>query len=569
MKCSKSLLYLILLNCFFLSNGFAQQISEDEVNLQKIFIEASREKILGNYENAASLFKQVLKKDKKNHTAAYELARIYDVQKDEDNAIKYCKIAIDILPSNEWYQKFMADLYQKGEKNQEAAEVYEILVKNDPNNEYYYYKWAYFLVKANEINKALKVYDDLEAKIGINEELIRRKHILYLGTGNSKKAEKELDRLIAAFPNNTDYKQLLASFYEQTGEGSKAISVYKQILEIDPTNVKARLALAGVQSKDQNELLYLETLKPIFEKPEVDIDTKIEKIFPFIGKVAEEGNEALAKATLELTEILEQVHPNEAKAFSASGDLLYYSGKRSEALEKYKATLERDETVFLVWEQVMYIYLEEENFDELLKTSENALDVFPNKAIAHYMNGIALEGLEKSRDAIFSFEQALMMSSKNPRLQLDIHTRLGTAYFSTKNYPKSDNSFEEALKLNPEAPDVLNNYSYYLSVRGEKLEKAKEMSAKSNELVPNQPSLQDTYGWILYKMKDYKKAKEWIGKAIENGGAESATILEHYGDILFQLGDVDSALEYWSKALEKGGKSEFLEKKIADRKLYE
>ena len=70
-------------------------------------------------------------------------------------------------------------------------------------------------------------------------------------------------------------------------------------------------------------------------------------------------------------------------------------------------------------------------------------------------------------------------------------------------------------------------------------------------------------------MKDYKKAKEWIGKAIENGGAESTTILEHYGDILFQLGDVDSALEYWSKALEKGGKSEFLEKKIADRKLYE
>jgi predicted negative regulator of RcsB-dependent stress response len=70
-------------------------------------------------------------------------------------------------------------------------------------------------------------------------------------------------------------------------------------------------------------------------------------------------------------------------------------------------------------------------------------------------------------------------------------------------------------------------------------------------------------------MKDYKNAKEWIGKALKNGGETSPTILEHYGDILFQLGDVDGATNYWTQALDNGGKSEFLEKKIADRKLYE
>lgn len=568
MKCSKSLFWLVTF-VFSITFAEAQQVSEAEVNLQKIFIEASKEKILGNYENAASLFKEVLKADKSNHAAAYELARIYDVLKEEDKAVKYIKIAVDELPGNTWYQKFMADLYQKTEDFDEAAKVYENLVKQDPNNEYFYYKWAYFLVRSNDINKALKVYDDLEAKIGINEEIIRRKHTLYMGTGNDKKAEKELERLIQAFPKNVDYQHLLASYYEQIGDQDNAKAIYQKILDIDPNDVKAKLALAGVSRKDQNELFYLQTLKPIFEQAELDIDTKIGKIYPFIGKVAEEGNQEIAKATLELTEILEKVHPDEAKAFSASGDLLYYSGKRKEALEKYKQTLERDETVFLVWEQVMYIYLEEQNYEELLKTSENALDIFPNRAIAHYMNGIALEGLEKSEDAIYSLEQALLMSGNNQRLQLDIQTRLGTAYFNTKAYSKSDNAFEEALKLNPEAPDVLNNYSYYLSVRGEQLEKAKEMSAKSNELVPNQPSLQDTYGWILYKMKDYQDAKEWIGKALKNGGANSPTILEHYGDILFQLGDVDGATNYWTQALENGGKSEFLEKKIADRKLYE
>jgi tetratricopeptide (TPR) repeat protein len=95
------------------------------------------------------------------------------------------------------------------------------------------------------------------------------------------------------------------------------------------------------------------------------------------------------------------------------------------------------------------------------------------------------------------------------------------------------------------------------------------MSALSNELAPNQPLFQDTYGWILYRMKEYKAAKEWISKALTNGGDQLPGVLEHYGDILFQLKDTEEAISYWQKALDKGANSANLEKKISDRKLYE
>ena len=49
-----------------------------------------------------------------------------------------------------------------------------------------------------------------------------------------------------------------------------------------------------------------------------------------------------------------------------------------------------------------------------------------------------------------------------------------------KEYESSDSLFELSLKINPSNPTVLNNYSYYLSLRGVDLEKAKEMSFNSN-----------------------------------------------------------------------------------------
>jgi len=49
----------------------------------------------------------------------------------------------------------------------------------------------------------------------------------------------------------------------------------------------------------------------------------------------------------------------------------------------------------------------------------------------------------------------------------------------------------------------------------------------------------------------------------------SAEVMEHYGDILFKLGDPVQALEFWQKAKAKGPGSALLDKKIAEKRLYE
>jgi len=559
-----------MLCCASLHAQDAVRVTEEFVNTEKIFIEASREKILGNYENAAFLYKEVLKRDRSNHAAAYELARIYDVLDKDDKALSSIKMAVALDKKNPWYQMFAADVYEKKTDYKAAAKVYKKLVDEEPDNNYYYSRWAFFLVKAKQPEKALEVYNLLEQKIGISEEVCRKKHTLYLGMGEEENAAAEYQKLVEYYPNQIQFRHQLAEFYYSINKKDLALGVYQQILDIDPDDTNATLALANTDAGEgSDDVNTLRRLKPIFEKPEIEIDAKIGELMPFLEKVVETKDQALAVALLDLSTTIEKIHPKDAKGYSLSGDILYHTGDNTAALEKYNSAIELRSNVFPIWENVMYIHAENKDFEVLRTVSDRAMDFFPNQPRCYYFNGIANGELRKHEDAVDAFKQAIMMSRKDPALQHDLYYRLGLSYYALRKFKQSDKAFENALEINPDNVSLLNNYSFHLAERNEKLELAKKMAEHCNKLQPDNASFQDTYGWVLYKMKNYKAAKEWTSKSLKNGGDKYPTTLEHYGDILFQLGDRDQALQYWQAAQEKGATSEMLDKKISQKKLME
>ena len=106
-------------------------------------------------------------------------------------------------------------------------------------------------------------------------------------------------------------------------------------------------------------------------------------------------------------------------------------------------------------------------------------------------------------------------------------------------------------------------------LRKEKLDLAEKMSSKLIERNPENPTYLDTYAWVLYNRGKYNDAKKYIEKAIEFDQTGSGTLIEHYGDILFKLGDVNRAVEQWEKAKQLNDTTDLLDKKIAERQLYE
>lgn len=434
--------------------GQPAPLTEAQTQIGDTFMDGTREKLLGNWEKAAAKFKEVLEKDPQNADAAYELARVYEALKDTDKALAFGKNAVEWDPTNPWFKYYLADLYQKVDKDKDAADLYAQLVKSDPHNEGYYFKWAYYLVRASQPAEAIKVYDQLEKMIGVNEETTRHKQTLYLGLGDYKKAGKELQDLINRFPSNVEYKHLLATFYDQTGDKVKAAATYQEILKLSPNDARAKIALAD-DSKGSDDIKFLNALRPVFEDPATDIDTKIKEIIPYVSRLAETGDKNLGNSLLALTSLLGTVHPNSAKAHAVLGDVLFHNGQPDRALTEYEKCLALDQNVWAVWEQVLYIYSDKKDYANLVKKSEEALDLFPNQATAHYFNGIGYNGLHKPNDALTSFQQALIMSAKNPPLRFNVLRETAASYYQLKKYPQAENSLNEAMKLNPKDPATL------------------------------------------------------------------------------------------------------------------
>lgn len=129
--------------------------------------------------------------------------------------------------------------------------------------------------------------------------------------------------------------------------------------------------------------------------------------------------------------------------------------------------------------------------------------------------------------------------------------------------------YDSALVYNPSDVMAMNNYAYFLSLDGRDLDRALKMSAVTIEKEPLNATFLDTYAWILFRMKKYSQAREYLEKALQYMETPNPDLYEHYGDVMYKCGNTDEALENWHRALQLHSESTVLERKIKERKYLE
>jgi tetratricopeptide (TPR) repeat protein len=536
--------------------------SDNDLLFNTIYFNALKQKSLENYDQSLKVFQRCIKMKPNNIEVVYQASLISSFLGLSAEAILYSEQTVESKPKNIWYLRNHIENLLELPDYKLASEYLLKLVDLEPNNEVNFYQLADSYIYDKNYRKAISVYNRLEKIRGISKLTSMQKQKLYMQTKNFKMATNEIFKLSDKFPLDLEILEILAECYLLSDKRDLAFDIFKRIALLNPENGKIHLTLANYYRDKNNNNKSYDELRLAFSSSQLSLEVKISILASYFPLLT--TNDTLKKQAYELCLIMINIHPLSPQVYAIYADLLFSDKKKNQAKELYKKTLKIDKNFKDVWTQLLFIDVEQNNFDSLLLYSFDALNLFPTDPLYYYFYAISNLRINQPIIAFKYLEIGIEYVYDNPPLLKEFQISLAESSNSLQEYSYSDSIYEKVLSVDPDNILVLNNFSYYLSLRKEKLEKAKTMSYKCNKLEPNNGTYQDTYAWVLFCLGDYVEARLWVEKAIKNGSDTSFVVLEHYGDILFKLNLKQEAIVQWKKAFSINEKSQSLMKKISN-----
>ena len=560
----------------YLSSGFlfAQDSSQwviDADNQRKFdyyFYDALNAKAQGNYAEALNLFQHCHSLDSTNASVLSEMSGFYNVLQEKSKAIYYLRKAVEIDPDNYYYNMMLASLSSELDQKDEAIDIYNKMLKAHPDKIDIFMSLAEAYNNKGELEKAIGVLDELEQNVGVREAITLNKFRLYSMLNQKDKAFEEIETIIKKTPDNLGYILLLGDLYMQDGQLDKSLEQFKKVEAIDSDYPALVLSMVNYYEKTGKPELALEEINRALVSPMLEIDVKLQLLTRYITML--QSNETDTKIANPLFTTLFDQHPNNAQLNLLYGSVLMVQENEEEAMKQFEIYAKAEPTNPAGWEQMLRIALPD-SLDKVVDITQEALKHIPNAYQFYFYLGGAKYQQEKYAEALVVFEEGLeVIGDENPPVKSDFFAQVGDLNYHLGNKEVAYENYEKALKLNPQNLGVLNNYSYFLSLDDESLDKAERMSGITVKAEPTNATFLDTYGWVLFRQGAYTMSRIYIENAVKySEDNPSAEVLEHYGDILFKTGEEEKALEQWRKAKELGSDSKTLDKKIKTKKYTE
>jgi Flp pilus assembly protein TadD len=158
--------------------------------------------------------------------------------------------------------------------------------------------------------------------------------------------------------------------------------------------------------------------------------------------------------------------------------------------------------------------------------------------------------LGRHEDAARAYGQALEALKQGGTGQAEWALWLlrGGALEQADKWPEAKAALQQAYKLAPDQPLVLNYLGYAQLERRENIEEAMSLIVKANTLQPDNHAITDSLGWAHYLRGNLRNAIELLEKAAAGEPADPA-INEHLGDAYYSAGRRFEARYAWEAAL--------------------
>ncbi|MBI3037996.1 tetratricopeptide repeat protein [bacterium] len=376
------------------------------------------------YASAEKQARKALAKRPNEGELQFLLARSLIGQEKVSDSIECLKKAILIEPGNSIYRRTLGEAYDwkareaiKADEPQDAIENWkkclEIKFKprqteNDLGEAYR--RFGEKLVEKGDSQSAEKSFR--EAVSILPENPVPRLDLakFFLSADRISEAQIELKNLVEKFPKFTDGFLISAKVFRRAGDIRGAINHLSRVLELTPKNEEA----ISLQEELEKEI----PVQQLSQKPESqnmeNLDSSIQQ---------------------------------QLALFESQGDLLSQAALLS-------SIIRQNSQAFWAQLRLAMVYDRLGKNSEALKTVKEYLENNPADTRAQFLKARCLKLTGELSEACSTFEELKSAGKAN----VQVFDELGQVYAQMGKFEEAKNCWNEALKIDPEYPNVLFNF---------------------------------------------------------------------------------------------------------------
>lgn len=539
---------------------------------------------------------------------------IYMALKDTKSATEYFERAARTAPDDAAVQTRLGVSRLAGGEIEEGIGELERASRMDPTQSQADGALVRTYMQLRQYDKALAAADALEKKQPHSPVAHNLRGGVYLGKQDFVNARKSFEQALTIDPSFMPAAKNLALLDMQDKKPNNARKRFENVLAKDKNSMPAMLALADLAAGEKNEKEYMEWVEKAAKADPKAIEPKARLINHYLGKKdnakalalahdAQDANSASAQAwellartqfTVGETENavasfskVAQLTPEVPRAHYNLGTVLLAANRASDARGALTKALALDPDYLDARRALATLELKQNRGAEALKLAEEQTRRQPKSPAGPTLEGDVLMAQKQFPQAAKAYERAYGLG-KTPQLTIKIHQAmlfagnakdadahvaswlkdhpddtamrlyLADSLMARKDYKTAAEHYELALQKLHDNPVVLNNLAVaYSRIKDDR---ALAMAERALKLVPDNPIVQDTLGWILVEQGQLPRALDILKQAV-NKVPKAGSVRYHYGVALARSGKKAQAKEELEAAI--AGKQKFPEQEEA------
>ena len=545
------------------------KISAQEQSYDQFFMEAMVQRQKGNNDAVFDLLRHCLEIRPDAAEAWYYISQYYNALKNADKAMACIKRAAELSPGNETYMETLAQAYIRQQDYANAIAGIEGLYERNKDQEGLLEMLFQLYQQENDYAKAIRVLERMEQIDGKSERLSVAKSEIYTRMGNKKAAVAEMAALSKQYPNDLNYMVMYGETLMMNGQLKRALGIYDRVLKQEPDNNRVLLSLRTYhQALGHTEVADSLTKRVLLNRNA----TTEEKVRLLRQEIS--ANEAAGGDSTHILNLFRMMLAQPQSDTDMAVLFASYMNAKKMPRDSIRPVLEKvlemtPDNAAARLQLVGYAW-DAEDMDRVISLCQDARQYNPDEMAFYYYQGIAYYKKDNLDGALSAFQNGIgvINEESDPMIVSDFYAVMGDVLHQKGMAQEAFAAYDSCLQWKADNFGCLNNYAYYLSERGEQLDKAEEMSYKTVKAEPKNATYLDTYAWILFMQERYTEAKIYIDQALQNmeDTLGNAVIIEHAGDIYAQNKDMDRALSLWRDAQQQKPDDPLLNRKIKLKK---